>query len=65
MSLTTPLITDQFDYRLPAQRSPCFAHTLQLTVGDGMKAAGGMHSVIAKVGKLVSYCKRSTAATDV
>ena len=56
-------VTDEFDFLLP-HRTPCFAHTLQLMVKDGLKQAGKMKNVIAKVGNLVSHVRRSTSATD-
>ena len=50
---------------LPPQRVPCFAHTLQLVVKDGLQHAGQMRTTIAKVAKLVSYVRKSTTASEV
>ena len=45
-------------------RINCFAHTLQLTVSDGLKQAKKMNSLIKKVGKVVNHVKKSTIATE-
>lgn len=41
----------------PPERSSCFVHTLQLVVRDAMDDAGSIK-------KLVSFCHKSTLATD-
>jgi len=56
--------TDEFDY-LPSERSPCFAHTLQLVVRDGLQHAGPYNHIISKMGRFVSHCRKSTRATDI
>ncbi len=43
---------------------PCFAHTLQLVVRDGLKQAKPLHSVIAKASRLVAHVRKSTHATE-
>ena len=50
---------------LPAERNPCFAHTLQLVVRDGLKEAGQLSRVLGKTAKLVSFIHKSTIATDI
>lgn len=48
------------------ERFPCFAHTLQLVIHDGLKDAGTQTSkLIAKASRIVSHVKKSTLATDV
>lgn len=42
----------------------CFAHTLQLTVKDGIHSSKQVISILAKVSKLVSFIKRSTSAME-
>ena len=42
----------------------CFAHTLQLVVKDGMKEAGSLNKVIAKVAGIISYVRKSAIATE-
>ena len=44
-------------------RISCFAHTLQLTVSDGLKQAKQMNPLLKKVGKIVCHVKKSTTAT--
>lgn len=46
------------------EHDPCFSHTLQLVVKDGMKEAGPLKRVISKVSSLVSHVRKSTHATD-
>ena len=46
------------------QRVPCFAHTLQLCVKDGLKASSPIAAVLHKAGRIVSHCRKSTLATD-
>ncbi|MGH0147837.1 UNVERIFIED_CONTAM: hypothetical protein FKN15_073738 [Acipenser sinensis] len=57
-------VTDEFDY-LPYERSSRFAHTLQLVVKDGLKEAGQMHTVIAKIANFISHVRNSTTATEI
>ena len=45
------------------QRVPCFAHTLQLCVKDGLKASSPIAAVLHKAGRIVSHCRKSTLAT--
>ena len=61
--ITQPTVTDHFDH-LPYEQIGCFAHTLQLTVKDGLKDAGQMKTVIGKVTSLVSHVRRSCSATE-
>ena len=49
-----PIVTDHFG-QLPYEEIGCFAHTLQLTVNDGLKDAGQMKTVILKVKSLVPH----------
>ncbi|KAI2661218.1 Zinc finger BED domain-containing protein 4 [Labeo rohita] len=48
----------------PPERSSCFVHTLQLVVRDAMDEAGSIKNLLGKVQKLVSFCHKSTLATD-
>ncbi|KAG7157476.1 hypothetical protein Hamer_G005919 [Homarus americanus] len=50
---------------LPPNHSPCFAHTLQLVVKDGMEQDGQIKQILAKVSMLVSFCRKSTVAAEV
>ena len=59
----TVVSTEELDY-LPPQRNPCFVHTLQLIVKDGLEQAGSLKQVIAKVSKLVSHCRKSTISPE-
>ena len=56
--LVEQLLSDDLDY-LHGQRSPCFAHTLQLVVKDELKEAKQMTKIIRKVSKIVSHCRKS------
>ncbi|KAF3845924.1 hypothetical protein F7725_003002 [Dissostichus mawsoni] len=47
------------------QRLQCFAHTLQLVVGDGLKETKGTTSSLAKLSKLSSLLHTSTTFKDV
>ncbi|KAF3840335.1 hypothetical protein F7725_019052, partial [Dissostichus mawsoni] len=47
------------------QRLQCFAHTLQLVVGDGLKETKGTISSLAKLSKLSSLLHTSTHFKDV
>ena len=42
----------------------CFAHTLQLTLSDGLKQAKQMNLLSKKVGKIVGHVKKSTTTTE-
>ena len=48
-----------------AERIPCFAHTLQLVIRDGLKQAGPINKVLAKASAIVSHARRSTHCTDI
>lgn len=61
---TTPTKPTVYEY-LPPNRSPCFAHTLQLVIKDGLENDGQIKQFLAKVAKLVSFCRKSTKATEV
>ena len=61
--IVQPIVTDHFD-QLPYEQIGCFAHTLQLTVKDGLKDAGQMKAVIAKVAALVAHVRRSCSAME-
>ena len=52
------------DLPIGPERLACFAHTLQLCVKDGLKAATALRSAIQKVGKIVKHVKKSTLATE-
>ena len=41
------------------QRLPCFAHTLQLVVGDGLRDMRGIGRAIAKVSRLSTLLHKS------
>uniref|UniRef100_A0A1X7SLN9 HAT C-terminal dimerisation domain-containing protein n=1 Tax=Amphimedon queenslandica TaxID=400682 RepID=A0A1X7SLN9_AMPQE len=45
-------------------RIKCFAHTLQLTVKDGIDSSKQVVSILAKVSRLVSHIRRSTSAEE-
>ena len=62
-SLNNIDVTDELDF-LPPQRHSCFAHTLQLVVRDGLRDAGQLKQVIAKVSSIVSHVRKSTSATE-
>ena len=49
----------------PLQHHPCFAHTLQLVVKDGLAKAGSIGTIIKKCFNLVSFVRKSTTAADV
>ena len=44
---------------------PCFSHTIQLVVKDGLKYADQINRVLGKVSKLVSHVRSSTQASDI
>ena len=44
---------------------PCFAHTLQLVVKDGLKSADQLTKVLRKTSTIVSFVRKSTHATDI
>lgn len=46
------------------EHHPCFAHTLNLVVKDGLKNAGQLSKVIQKASKVVSYVRKSIHATE-
>ena len=46
------------------QRVSCFAHTMQLSVKDGLKACSGISKVLAKAARIVNHVKKSTVATE-
>ena len=60
--IETDIVENIFAF-LP-EHDPCFAHTLQLVVKDGLKEAGALTKVIAKASKVVAYVRKSTIATD-
>lgn len=43
---------------------PCFSHTIQLVVKDGLKHADQINRVLGKVAKLVSHVRSSTQASE-
>ncbi len=47
-----------------ADRMSCFAHTLQLTVKDGIDSSKQVTATLAKVSKLVHHIKKSTNAVE-
>ncbi|KAJ8376339.1 hypothetical protein SKAU_G00069190 [Synaphobranchus kaupii] len=55
---------DQVLTRGSPKRQQCFAHTLQLVVGDGLKDARIMNSAFAKCSKLSSLLHTSTTFKD-
>ena len=55
---------DQVLTRGSPKRQQCFAHTLQLTVGDGLKDARIMNSAFAKCSKLSSLLHTSSTFKD-
>ena len=56
---------DLFDLLPESQHDPCFAHTLQLVVKDGMKEATYLRKVISKASTIVAHVRKSTHATDI
>lgn len=56
--------TLQSEYCLESGHSPCFAHTLQLVIKDGLKEAGGITRVLAKAATIVSHVRKSQVATE-
>lgn len=44
---------------------PCFIHTLQLCVHDGLKQAGALAHTIGKISKIVASVRKSTLASDI
>ena len=46
------------------QRISCFAHTLQLTVNDGLKSCKHISSTISKASRIVNHVRKSTVATE-
>ena len=44
---------------------PCFDHTLQLVVKDGLAKAGQLTRVIAKASKIVAHVRKSVHATEI
>ena len=63
--VSTDDLTEELYDVLPTEHSPCFAHSLQLVVKDGLKEAGQLNRVISKTAKLVSFIHKSTVATDI
>ncbi|KAI0211964.1 hypothetical protein LSAT2_003149 [Lamellibrachia satsuma] len=63
-NLTWVQLTDDLEFLVP-QQVPCFAHTLQLVVKDGLQHAGQVKSIIDKVAKLVAYVRKSTTASEI
>jgi hypothetical protein len=55
-------VVDFEEVRIP-QRIPCFAHTLQLCINDGLKSCSGISTVLTKAGRIVNHVKKSTVAT--
>ena len=49
---------------LPAEHSPCFAHTLQLVIKDAFKGAAQLNRVLGKTSKIVNHVHKSTVATE-
>lgn len=43
---------------------PCFAHTLQLAIGDAIDASDGMKAMLAKCRKIVGHYHHSCQATE-
>ena len=57
--------TDNGVYDFLSGHHPCFAHTLQLTVKDGLKGAGAaVNRLLAMALKLVSHVRKSTIAAE-
>ncbi len=46
------------------KRLSCFAHSLQLVIGDGLKETKGVAGAIAKANKLAALLHRSTTLKD-
>lgn len=55
---------DQMLIRGSPKRQQCFAHTLQLTVGDGLKDARIANGAFAKCSKLSSLLRTSSTFKD-
>ena len=60
---TADLPTDADLLVLP-KHYPCFAHTLQLVVKDGLQKQDSIGKVISKVSRLVSHVRHSTTASE-
>ena len=56
-------IPGALDY-LP-EHIPCFCHTLQLCVNDGLNKASGISTTISKASRLVSHVRHSALASDI
>ena len=59
-----PLDTDGDLLENIPRHYPCFTHTLQLVVKDGLQQAGAISKVLAKVRRLVSHIRHSTHASE-
>ena len=46
------------------QRVPCFAHTLQLAINDGLKSCRSISSIVTKASRIVNHVRKSTIATE-
>jgi len=46
------------------QRLSCFAHTLQLSIKDGLKSSRQVSSTVAKASRVVNHVRKSTIATE-
>lgn len=59
---TLNIVKDSFDNVASKSelRLPCFAHTIQLVVQDGLKEAGCVKNAIAKVSKIAKLAHSST-----
>lgn len=58
------LTPEEFESELPVTDQPCFAHTVQLVIKDGLKEAAQVNKVLGKVSKLVTHIRSSTKASD-
>ena len=55
---------EQLDAINVPMHQPCFAHTVQLVVKDGLKQADQINRVLGKITKFVSHVRSSTKASD-
>ena len=55
---------EQLDAINIPMHQPCFAHTVQLVVKDGLKQADQINRVLRKIKKFVSHVRSSTKASD-
>lgn len=58
-------ITSEYINHHQTEHQPCFAHTLQLVMKDGLNNAGPVNKVLAKRASILAHVRRSTHASDI